>query len=211
MKITKIGHCCLLIEDEGVRILTDPGHYTSAQNELSGLDAVLITHEHADHLHLDSLKLILQNNSTVEVICNSAVASILAEAGIAYTLLNNLEELEVKGVKIKAFEDQHAEIHKSMPQCANTGFMIANKLFYPGDAFIEPNISVDVLALPVAGPWMRMSEGIDYGIMIHPRIAFPVHDAMLKSPGIHHNLPKKILEANGVEFVAMVEGDVKEF
>ncbi len=46
MNITKIGHCCLLIKEQGLTILTDPGTWTTDQNNLTGIDVVLITHEH---------------------------------------------------------------------------------------------------------------------------------------------------------------------
>jgi L-ascorbate metabolism protein UlaG (beta-lactamase superfamily) len=60
MKITKIGHCCLLIEEKGLRILTDPGAWSEAQNELKNIQLILITHEHQDHFYLDSLKQVLK-------------------------------------------------------------------------------------------------------------------------------------------------------
>lgn len=56
MKVTKFGHCCLLIEEEGLRILTDPGSYSTRQNDVQNIDVILITHEHPDHLHIESLK-----------------------------------------------------------------------------------------------------------------------------------------------------------
>ena len=62
MKITKFGHCCLSVEERGVRILVDPGNYTSGQNEAKGIHIVLITHhEHRDHLDMESLKRVLKN------------------------------------------------------------------------------------------------------------------------------------------------------
>ena len=64
MKITKFGHCCLLIEEGEAQILTDPGNYNDTP-EVENLDAILITHEHSDHFHLDALKAILENDPSV--------------------------------------------------------------------------------------------------------------------------------------------------
>ena len=56
MQITKFGQCCLLIEVAGKRILTDPGRFSVSQNDVSNIDIILITHEHADHLRrLDAI------------------------------------------------------------------------------------------------------------------------------------------------------------
>ncbi|MEK6878040.1 MAG: MBL fold metallo-hydrolase [Nanoarchaeota archaeon] len=60
MNITKYGHCCLLIDINGVRILTDPGNYSTMQDTAENVDFILITHEHSDHLHIDSVKTILK-------------------------------------------------------------------------------------------------------------------------------------------------------
>jgi L-ascorbate metabolism protein UlaG (beta-lactamase superfamily) len=62
MKITKYGHCCLLVEDNGVVILTDPGNYNELPVVIPTIDALLITHEHADHCHVESLKKIIEVN-----------------------------------------------------------------------------------------------------------------------------------------------------
>src|SRR6185312_9669397 len=77
MKIKKIGHCCLVIETKGVRIMTDPGMFSTAQNEEKNIDIVAITHEHGDHFHIESLKAIIANNPAVTVITNSAVGKLL--------------------------------------------------------------------------------------------------------------------------------------
>jgi hypothetical protein len=89
MKITKFGHCCLLIETKGKRILTDPGSWSSLQNDISNLDIILITHEHTDHMHVESLQTILSNNKDVQIFTNSGVGKILSEKGIGYSLLEN--------------------------------------------------------------------------------------------------------------------------
>jgi L-ascorbate metabolism protein UlaG (beta-lactamase superfamily) len=89
----------------------------------------------------------------------------------------------------------------------NTGYFIAEKLFYPGDAFYNPGVPVDVLALPVAGPWTDIKTAVEYAIEIQPQKAFPVHDGMLKSFGSNHKAPLKFLPENNIEFIALQNGD----
>lgn len=200
MQITKLGHCCLLIEEQGVRILTDPGNYSQAQNEVEGLDVVLITHEHQDHLHLDSLKIILRHNPQVKIFTNRSVGNLLASEGIEFILLEDGAEQKIKEVKISAWGNDHAEIYQDFKKVQNTGFMIADRFFYPGDALYVPAAPVEILALPVAGPWLRIKEAIDYALQVKPLVAFPVHDGMLKITGGFHKVPEAILPPAGIGF-----------
>ncbi len=213
MKIKKLGHCCLLIQTKGKTILTDPGVYSDSQNSLTGIDVVLITHEHPDHLHTDSVKQIVANNPGVRIFTNSSVGKKLDEIGVAYSVLEgNATEL-VEGILLEAFDAQHEEIFEDFALVQNTGYMIDDKLFYPGDAFHNPNKTVDVLALPVAGPWCSINRATHYAIDIKPRVAFPVHDALLDPTRIggHHKVPEIFLPKNGIEFVPMLPGDEREF
>lgn len=211
MEITKLGHCCLLIEEGGKRLLTDPGSYSELQNEVKDIDFVLITHEHQDHLHIDSLKVVLENNLQAKVITNSAVAKLLDEAGISYELIADNETKKLGEVAVQALEAEHAEIHSELPKVLNSGFFIADKLFYPGDALIDPKQEIEVLALPVAGPWIKIGEAIDYALKLRPKYAFPVHDAGLKQPGIAHKAPSIVLPKHGINFDVIAEGDTKEY
>jgi L-ascorbate metabolism protein UlaG (beta-lactamase superfamily) len=211
MKITKLGHCCLVIES-GIKILTDPGAYSSKQNDIKDVDVILITHEHPDHLHVESLEKVLENNPEAEVITNAAVGKILDKEGIKYTIVSHGQSVTREGVKIEGFGTEHAYIYKTVGSVENTGYFIGDKLFYPGDAFYDPDRPVDILALPVAGPWMRISEAIEYALKLKPRVAFPVHDGMLVSErlGPAHRLPLAVLSAAGIKFVAMTEGSSEE-
>jgi len=203
MKITKFGHCCLLIEENGVRILTDPGTYSMQQSEVKNIDFVLITHEHADHLHIESLQALLKNNPQAKVITNKSVGALLEENSIAFSLVEDGQNFDADGVLIEGFGKDHALMHTSIPPIQNTGYFIADKLFYPGDAFTNPGKQVEVLALPVAGPWMRLLEAIDYAVEVKPKICFPVHEGILKQPGSTHAIPPKVLESEGIKFMVM--------
>ena len=153
MQITKFGHCCLLIEEKNLRLLTDPGNY-NATPHTHDIDVVLVTHEHQDHLHVDSLREILVENPGATVYTHAGVGKILEDSAIPYVLINDGDEIEVKGVSIASFGTEHACICHGLPNVQNTGFYIAHKLFYPGDSFHNPHKEIEVLALPVAGPWM---------------------------------------------------------
>ena len=87
MKITKLGHCCLLIETKGKRILTDPGSYTvEAHSKLENIDFILFTHEHQDHYHIESLKVILENNPNAKVYSNNSVSELLKAENVSLSV-----------------------------------------------------------------------------------------------------------------------------
>ena len=184
MKITKFGHCCLLIEDAGTMVLTDPGVFTPMDDVLAIADlyAVVITHEHADHLHIESLKKILEKNPQAKIITNTEVKDLLSQESIACEVVENGASTTIGTMLIEAYGTQHAFMHEKIPQSTNTGYFFAGKLFYPGDALTDPKRPVEILALPIAAPWVKISEVIDYALLIKPRHAFPVHDAILATP-----------------------------
>ena len=75
MHITKLGHCCLVLEENGVKILTDPGSFTTEPvKAVTGINIILITHEHTDHYHIESIEAVLKNNPGAVVVSNGAVA-----------------------------------------------------------------------------------------------------------------------------------------
>ncbi len=213
MKITKFGQCCLLIEVAGKRILTDPGRFSVTQNQVLDIDIILITHEHADHFHSESLRAILTNNVQAKVVTNTSVGAILAGLGVTYEVLEGVDQAEIAGVALEACDGVHAEIFADYGQVQNTGYVIANELFYPGDSYTEIGKPVSILALPVAGPWCKAAEAIRYAALIQPLKAFPVHDAVLNDDGLAlvHGLFAQQLQAQGIEFVPLRAGETKDF
>jgi L-ascorbate metabolism protein UlaG (beta-lactamase superfamily) len=211
MKIKKFGHCCLLIEKNGLRILTDPGSYSTEQNDVNGVDVILITHEHHDHLHVESLRLILRNNPNAKVITNKTVAAILEKERISFEILEHGEHITIGGVLIEGFGKKHAVIYSSIPQTQNTGYFIGKKLFYPGDAYTDPQKHIGVLALPVAGPWVKLEDAINYAVTIKPDMCFPVHDGNMKSPGAAHRIPEQILKEKKINFSVLETGKEYQF
>ena len=201
MKVTKIGHSCMVIKEGDLTIVTDPGSYTyDGAKDLTGVDVILISDEHQDHFDSQSIEALLKNNPGAKIITQKSIQKLLADKGIQSELLLDKQETEVKGVKIEGCGEKHAMLHSSIPQSDNTGYIIANKLFYPGDALTVPHKQIEVLALPVGGPWLKSSEVIDYVLEVKPKFVFPVHDGSLKSSFLPQMLGR-IVEPQGIKMV----------
>ena len=204
----------MLIEEGGVRVLTDPGTFTvDTHQELKNIDIILYTHEHYDHYHLDSLKTILRNNPDAAILCNPSVGALLDAEHIAHNVVGDGERSSTRDILIEGHGTAHAVVHASLPPMMNTGYRIATRLWYPGDAFGDPHGDVEILALPVAGPWMKLSDAIDYAVELKPQRCFPVHDGILNpaaAAGLSAKLPKMILEPLGVHYEALETGQVNE-
>jgi L-ascorbate metabolism protein UlaG (beta-lactamase superfamily) len=211
MKITKLGHCCLIVDIRGVRFLTDPGNYTTAQDEVKNIQYVVITHEHTDHLHVDSLKKVLCNNPEAKVISNSAVGKILDKEGISYTKVADGETYDADGVEIAGHGFKHAPIFRDYEQVENTGYLFDSKFFYPGDVFYKPDVPVDILAFPVGAPWSTIGASVDYILSVKPRIAFGVHDGnLIRTQGVVKRLPELFASQEGITCIQLELGKETE-
>ncbi len=212
MKIKKLGHCCLVIEIDGKRIMTDPSNFDyGGESALErDISLILITHEHADHLHIETLKQILGNNPSATIITNTSVGRLLDAAGIKYIKVEDGEDYDFNGILIQGFGDKHAAIYEDYGLVQNTGYMI-NSFCYPGDSFNKPKAKADILALPVLGPWMRMKDAIDYAKEMKPRVCFPVHDGTLKPFATFvYGIPQHFLSKVGIDFKKLEIGKEEE-
>jgi L-ascorbate metabolism protein UlaG (beta-lactamase superfamily) len=202
------------LEFDGGKILTDPGTFTTEEiKSVQGIDIILITHEHADHFHVESIETVLRNNPKAVVVSNSAVAKLLAEKSIACTVVGDTQSATVSGLLIEGYGKDHAVIYGTMGLVENTGYFVAGKFYFPGDAFYDPQRPIDVLALPTAGPWMKIAEAIDFAKQVKPRIAFPVHDGSIipQFGGFAARMLQNFLKADNIEFAALGAGDSREF
>lgn len=212
MKIKKLGHCCFVLNINGLKIMTDPSNADYGGDSISERDVslILITHEHADHLHIETLKEILKNNPEAKVITNTSVGKLLTEADISFTKIEDGDKHDFQGIAIRGFGEKHAQIYEDYGQVQNTGYMI-NELCFPGDSFHHPNTKVDILALPVIAPWMRMKDAIDYAKEIEPRVCFPMHDGVVK-PFVKfiYGIPEYFLSKSGIGFKNLEIGREEE-
>jgi L-ascorbate metabolism protein UlaG (beta-lactamase superfamily) len=209
MTITKYGHCCLLIEINNKRILTDPGKFSDGFETLTDIDIILITHEHADHCHTEAIAELLEKNPAAIVVSNSSVATLLREHGISTHVVEGREHTSIIDTAIEAFDGKHEEIFGDYGLVQNTGYLVENSFFYPGDSYIVPDKPVTVLALPVAGPWCKIADALRYGLSVKPQLAIPVHDAVLSEAGraVTYGHFERELPKQGIIFSILKNGE----
>lgn len=186
MRLTKFGHACVLIEDAGARVLIDPGTYSPGFETLTGLTGVLITHEHADHVDPDRIGALLAANPDAVVHADQGSVDLLAGLDIEATLATAGDRFDDVGTPVDVFGALHAVIHPDLPTFTNVGYLVSGRFFHPGDAFTVPGVPVDVLGLPIGAPWLKVSEAVDYLRAVAPRIAIPIHEAVLAMPAMHY-------------------------
>ncbi|MGH8930477.1 MAG: MBL fold metallo-hydrolase [Egibacteraceae bacterium] len=206
MRLTKFGHSCLLVETGEARLLLDPGSFSSGFERLTGLDGVLITHRHPDHLDLDRIPPLLRQNPGAVLVADAGSATELAGTGLPARVVRDGDELDLAGVSIRVFGADHASIHPEVPVPPNVGYLVGERFFYPGDAFTQPPAAVEILGLPAGAPWMKVSEAIDYLRAVKPRLAVPMHEAVLAKPELHYRLFRQFGEPQGTEFRDLAPG-----
>lgn len=192
VQLTHFGHACVLaeIQTDGrtVRALFDPGTYSSGFDDLADLDLIFITHAHPDHLDLDKLPALVTRNPDVEVVADQDTANALLDGvgGAEVTrVVSAGERVTVGGIDVTVTGGNHADIHPALPPSSNTGFILDDTVFHPGDSFDAPPSEIDILLLPIGGPWMKIGEAIDYLREVAPRYVIPIHQAGLAAAHQH--------------------------
>ncbi|KUH40543.1 MULTISPECIES: MBL fold metallo-hydrolase [Streptomyces] len=179
MKLTKKAHACVRLEKDGRTLVIDPGGF-SEEDAALGADAILVTHEHADHFDEGRLRAGLEADPAAEIWTLRSVAEQLAAAfpGRVHTVGHG-DTFTAAGFEVEVHGELHAVIHPDIPRVTNVGYLIDGSVFHPGDALTVPERPVDTLFLPVMAPWNKISEVIDYVREVKPRQAIDVHDALL--------------------------------
>ena len=185
MRITKFTHSCLRLEGDGV-LVVDPGGF-SERSALTGADAVLITHEHPDHLDVDAVADALARQPEMRIFTHPDVLPKLTAFRDVVTTVDPGQSFTAAGFSVRAYGGQHAVIYPEIPQIANLGFLIsdgATNVYHPGDSYVVPDgEAVQTLFAPLNAPWAKVSETLDFVRAVKPERAYALHDGLLNDAG----------------------------
>jgi L-ascorbate metabolism protein UlaG (beta-lactamase superfamily) len=176
LQLTKYTHACVRLEQADGRVLViDPGVW-SEPGALRGADAVLVTHEHADHI--DELRLA---GLGVPVFAPAGAAI----SRVEFTPVVAGQDFEAGGFAVSAVGGRHAVIHGGQPDCPNLGYVIGDgAVYHPGDSLALPGRPVETLLAPAQRSWLKMAEAIDFVNTVKPQRCHPIHDAQLNERGL---------------------------
>ncbi|WP_062202073.1 MBL fold metallo-hydrolase [Demequina salsinemoris] len=182
MKLTHLGHACLLVDSGDARLLIDPGVLSSFA-DVRDLDAILITHQHADHVDLGRLAELLEANPRAALVADRDTAPALTGLTRPVVVAGPGDRLELAGAVVEVLGGLHAAVFGDVPGCTNAAYLIDGALLHPGDSFVVPDSPVEVLAVPIDAPWLKLSEAVDYVRAVAPRVAVPIHEGETTDPG----------------------------
>lgn len=212
MELTHFGHSCLLAEFGQTRVLFDPGTFAHGFEGITGLSAILITHQHPDHVDASRLPALIDGNPNAALYTDSQTA---AQLDAPFQVVHVGDELAVGPLTIRALGGRHAVIHPEIPVIENISYVVGDgehpaRLMHPGDALFVPDEPVDVLAAPAAAPWMRIAEAIDYLRAVAPARAVPIHQAVVapEARGIYYS---RFTEMTTVDFQVLPEESAVTF
>lgn len=202
LHVTWGGHATVLIEMDGVRIVTDPvlrnrvvhlrRHVPDPGPEfIREVDAVLISHLHFDHLDLPTLKR-YDRNTTVVVPAGAGPLIRRAGFGNVVEMLAG-EETRIGAVKVGAVNAEHdGRRHPLGAEADALGYVIAGsrQVYFAGDTDVHPGLpeiseragGLEIALLPIWGWGHKLGPGhmdpraaAQAAELLKPELTVPIH------------------------------------
>jgi L-ascorbate metabolism protein UlaG (beta-lactamase superfamily) len=196
-RVRWLGHATVLVELDGVRLLTDPLlrsrvlHLRRAApldaEGLEGLDAVLISHVHYDHLDLASLGRL---DHGARVLVPRGAGKLVARRGFrSVEEVVEDETVPVGPVAVRAVPARHGSSRVLGTRSAALGYVLegSRRIYFAGDTDLFPGMAgiasgLDVALVPIWGWGPSLGAGhLDPGraaealALLRPRVAVPIH------------------------------------
>ena len=172
MRLTRWSHSCVALEADGKTLVLDPGEW-SEPRALDGAHAVLVTHEHGDHVDVGA----------------AAAAGLPVWAprgadldGLPFTPVDTGQALSVAGFDVLPVGAGHAAVVPGQEVCANLGYVVTadgESVYHPGDALAVPDVPVTTLLVPMQASWLKTDEAIGFVRAVRPDRAVGIHDGQV--------------------------------
>jgi L-ascorbate metabolism protein UlaG (beta-lactamase superfamily) len=232
LEITWLGHATVLIELDGTRLITDPvvrnrvGPLVRiappvAREDLRRIDAVLLSHLHADHADPASLRRIERAGPLV---APGGAARWLRRRGFADAVeVRAGDQVRVGSLDVVAVPAEHERgRHPLGPSAEPVGFVVrgSRSVYFAGDTDLFEGMAdlqgaIDLALMPVAGWGPTLPPGHLNPVravralqLIGARVAIPIHWGTFALPRLFRGkLPGK---APALEFTSIAARDAPD-
>lgn len=230
-----IGHSALLVELDGIRLLTDP--VTRARvgplrrvepvpdrHRLAGVDAVLISHLHWDHLDVPSLRDLPRRT---EILVPAGAGPWMRQVGFEHVReIAAGESIDIGGVEVAAVEALHSGFRPPLgPTAPAIGYVVrgSRSVYFAGDTDLAESMwslgDIDLALIPVWGWGPTLGRGLHLDPLkaaeslrrIRPRAAVPIHWGTYWPHAMGRVFPERLVEppAAFVEYASELAPDVR--
>jgi L-ascorbate metabolism protein UlaG (beta-lactamase superfamily) len=188
IQITWTGHDGFRIrgtnsQNNQVTVYIDPYQLASKYQKQNDADVVLLTHNHFDHLSIDDLKQIINNNTSIL----SATECVEKLAGLKVKEISGIKPGEksiIKGLTIEAVPAYNINKKFHPKSDGKVGFIIRineKRIYHAGDADLIPemeSVDPDIALVPVSGTYVMTAEEAAKAVneLIRPKkVVIPMH------------------------------------
>jgi L-ascorbate metabolism protein UlaG (beta-lactamase superfamily) len=182
VRLTKFPQSCVVVEhDDGGRLLIDPGSVAMDAHgfdDFGTVDAVLFTHVHADHFDPRAVAAILDRGLPIH-----ANADVCAQIDGPAATVDAGGTFTAAGFDVVAHDMPHVAMVDGTAGPPNTGFVLDGRLLHPGDSLDVDGVTVDAVAVPIAGPSISFRGSYIAVERTGAATAVPIHyDVYLADP-----------------------------
>lgn len=188
IQITWTGHDGFRIrgtnsQNNQVTVYIDPYQLASKYQKQNDADVVLLTHDHFDHLSINDLKQIINNNTSIL----SATECVEKLAGLKVKEISGIKPGEksiIKGLTIEAVPAYNINKKFHPKSDGKVGFIIRineKRIYHAGDADLIPemeSVDPDIALVPVSGTYVMTAEEAAKAVneLIRPKkVVIPMH------------------------------------
>lgn len=237
-QVTWVGHATCVIDLGRLRAITDPvlrprvghlGRWTSIDRDIAeGIDVVLLSHAHHDHLDVPSLRWLAKHTGhELRILAPHGAAEVVERAGVGTVQIVTAGDwVQVDGIDVEIVPALHEGVRAPWVKATGgeeaVGFVLHGdrSVYFPGDTDIFDEMAdigpVDIALLPIGGWWKTLGPGhlnpvraIDAAKLLQASTVIPIHWGTFRPLGAARLVPELRRDAARSLLAAVEQSDLQ--
>ena len=204
IRLTRLVHACIAVDDGESLLFVDPGEFGVPSN-LSEATAVLVTHDHFDHVSHQALRELHAEHPQAAIYGPEALQR---NIDVPVTVVRDGDRFTVGDITVEVIGKWQDVANLNDAPIENVGYLIGGKLLHPGDAYPD-GIRPDTAMVPLAAPWSKATDMQSWLRKARPHRVAAYHDVTLNDMGrdFGHKTLRGMAEEIGATLIDLEIGD----